>query len=151
MPARSLILVSVAAFLAVSALLYALDARERRAIANRTALIAQRRQELGALRRYDAEVERYRSAKDELQKRIDIINQLKQEQGRFDRELRLVAEVAALPHVTIDGITIGEEIELTLRADAGAAKAVEGMRIDGLRPIFVKRSDTAWTLRLETP
>jgi Tfp pilus assembly protein PilN len=98
--------VALAAIVASLTLCLGLELLSQRKIDQRNTEIRQKRRELQPMAAIAAEVERYTVTKDDLQRRIDMINQLKQNQKGPSSAMKILSGVD--PSV-IDSIAIDEK------------------------------------------
>lgn len=112
--------VAVAAIVASLTLCLGLELLSQRKINERTAELAQKRRELQPMAAMAAEVERYQVAKDALQRRIDIINQLKQNQKGPSPAMKILAGIdpSAIDSIAIDDHTITINSHAEVKTDA---------------------------------
>ena len=100
--------VALAAIVASLTLCLSLELIAKAKIDQRKTIIEQKRRELQPMAAMAAEVEAYSKTKDELQRRIDLINQLKQSQVGPVRAIKKLKQMdtAAIDSVAITGETL---------------------------------------------
>ena len=114
--------VALAAIVASLTLCLGLELISRRKIDQRNAIIEQKRRELQPRAKMAAEVQGYQNTKEALQRRIDIINQLKMHQKSPAGAMKILAGVDPS---TIDSIAIDEKtITINSRAEIKTNAAV---------------------------
>jgi Tfp pilus assembly protein PilN len=96
--------VLAAAFVSLTVCLF-LQLTTRGRIQERNAEVAQKRRELQPLASYAAEVQEYQNKKDELQRRIGLINQLKMHQTGPSAAMKkvLALDTSGIESIAIDG------------------------------------------------
>jgi Tfp pilus assembly protein PilN len=112
--------VAIAGLVASLTACLTLELLAQRTIRERNAQVAQRRRDLQPVAAIAAEVERYQVTKDALQRRIDIINQLKQSQKGPSGALKILAglDPSAIDSVAIDDKTITINSHTEIKTDA---------------------------------
>ena len=100
--------VALAAIVASLTLCLSLELIAKAKIDQRKTIIEQKRRELQPIAAMAAEVEAYSKTKDELQRRIDLINQLKQHQAGPLRAWRKLTEMdtSSIDSIAIDRDTM---------------------------------------------
>ena len=109
--------VLLAALLLSVGVLSIVELSEHRQLAERRALITQRRAELQTLRDFDEEVRTYQRKKEALQTRIDLINKLKLNQATAAEG---IAKVSALDAATIESAAVIDGKRLVVNLSSGA-------------------------------
>src|SRR5437764_4195145 len=113
--------VALVAIIASLTICLGLELISRRKIEERNALIEQKKRELQPMAAMVAEVEAYQRSKDALQRRIDIINQLKMAQKGPVGALKILATIdpSTIDSVAIDDktITINSRAEIVTGAE----------------------------------
>ncbi|HYS56101.1 MAG TPA: hypothetical protein VER58_20270 [Thermoanaerobaculia bacterium] len=104
--------VALAAIVASLTLCLSLELIAKAKIDQRNAIIEQKRRELQPVAAMAAAVEAYSKTKDELQRRIDLINQLKQSQLGPVRAMQILTE---LDTSSVDSIAIDRD-SMTINA-----------------------------------
>lgn len=122
--------VALGAIVASLTLCLGLELLSQRKIAQRNAEIQLKQRELQPMAAMVAEVERYQVAKDDLQRRIDVINQLKQNQKGPSKAMKILSSVdpSAIDSVAIDGktITINSHAEIQTDAEVVERRSAAG-------------------------
>ncbi len=122
--------VALAAIVASLTLCLGLELVSRRKIDQRNAIIEQKRRELQPMAKIAAEVQRYQVTKDDLQRRIDIINQLKQSQKGPSSALKILVAIdpSVMDSIAIDEktITINSHAEIKLDAEVAEKRSAAG-------------------------
>ena len=107
----------------VGVILY--DFAQQRKCAEVRALIKTREAELRPLAAYDREVEQYRVEKDELQRRIDVINHLKQNQITASQ---VVATIASVEDARlIDSVSVTGPQTLVINGHASSDSEIDDL------------------------
>ena len=116
--------VAVAAIVASLTLCLGLELLSQREIKERTAELEGKRRELQPMAAMAAEVERYQITKDALQRRIDIINQLKQNQKGPSDAMKILATIdpSAIDSIAIDDKTITINSHAEVKTDAAVVE-----------------------------
>src|SRR6266487_4225091 len=113
--------VALAAIIASLTLCLGLELISRRKIDERNAIIEQKRRELQPMSAMAAEVKAYEDTKDGLQRRIGIINQLKQSQKGPSGAMKILAAIdpSTIESIAIDDktITINSRTKITTDAE----------------------------------
>jgi Tfp pilus assembly protein PilN len=112
--------VALAAIIASLTLCLCLELLSQRKIDQRNAEIQQKRRELQPLSAMAAEVQRYTIKKDDLQRHIDVINQLKQSQKGPSGAMKILSAIdpSAIDSVAIDDKTITINSHAEIQTDA---------------------------------
>jgi Tfp pilus assembly protein PilN len=129
--------VALAAIVASLTLCLGLELLSQRKIDERNAIIEQRKRALQPLSKLAAEVQSYQVTKDVVQLRIDIINQLKQNQKGPSNAMKILASVdpSVIDSVAIDEKTITINSHSEIKTDA---EIVERRSADGRYMLKVK-------------
>jgi Tfp pilus assembly protein PilN len=122
--------VVLAAIVASLTLCLGLELISKQKIDQRNAIIEQKRRELQPMAKIAAEVQAYTHAKDTLQRRIDIINQLKMNQKGPVGAMKILAGVdpAMIDSIAIDQktITINSRAEVQTDAEVLERRSTNG-------------------------
>jgi Tfp pilus assembly protein PilN len=122
--------VALAAIIASLTLCLGLELIARRKIDERRTTIEQKKRELQPMAAMAAEVERYTVTKDDLQRHIDIINQLKQNQKGPSNAMKILSGVdpSAIDSIAIDDktITINSHAEVKTDAEVVERRSASG-------------------------
>ena len=122
--------VALGAIVASLTLCLGLELLSQRKITERNAEIQQKRRELEPMAPIAAEVQRYQVAKDALQRRIDIINQLKQNQKAPSKAMKILSRIdpSAIDSIAIDDqtITINSHAEIKTDAEVVERRSASG-------------------------
>ena len=122
--------VALAAIIASLTLCLGLELLSQRKIDQRNAEIQQKRRELQPMAAMAAEVQRYTVTKDDLQRRIDIINQLKQNQKGPSNAMKILSGIdpSAIDSIAIDEktITINSHAEVKTGAEVVERRSAAG-------------------------
>jgi Tfp pilus assembly protein PilN len=112
--------VALAAIVASLTLCLGFELLSRRKIDERNAIIEQKKRELQPMAAMAAEVDRYKVTKDDLQRRIDIINQLKQSQKGPSNAMKVLSGVdpSVIDSIAIDDKTITINSHAQIKTDA---------------------------------
>ncbi|SRR5258708_3885509 len=129
--------VALAAIVASLTLCFGLELMSRRKIDERHAIIEQKKRELQPVSKMADEVQAYQVTKSDLQRRIDIINQLKQNQKGPSNAMKILSGVdpAVIDSVAIDDKTITINSHAEVKTDA---EVVERRSADGRYMLKVK-------------
>ena len=122
--------VALAAIIASLTLCLGLELLSQRKIDERNTEIQQRRRDLEPIAAMAAEVQRYQVTKDGLQRHIDIINQLKQNQKGPSNAMKILSRVdpSVIDSVAIDDktITINSHAEIKTDAEVVERRSASG-------------------------
>ena len=122
--------VALAAIIASLTLCLSLELLSQRKIDQRKAEIQQKQRELQPMAAMAAEVQRYTVTKDDLQRHIDIINQLKQNQKGPSNAMKILSGVdpSAIDSIAIDDktITINSHAEVKTGAEVVERRSAAG-------------------------
>jgi Tfp pilus assembly protein PilN len=122
--------VALAAIIASLTLCLGLELLSQRKIAERNAIIEQKKREVQPFSALVAEVQGYQVTKDGLQRRIDIINQLKQNQKGPSNAMKILASVdpSVIDSIAIDDktITINSHAEINSSAEVVERRSAGG-------------------------
>lgn len=112
--------VALAAIIASLTLCLGLELLSQRKIGERNAEIQQKRRELQPMSAVAAEVQRYTIKKDDLQRHIDVINQLKQSQKGPSNAMKILSAIdpSAIDSIAIDDKTITINSHAEIQTDA---------------------------------
>lgn len=112
--------VALGAIIASLTICLAFELAARRKIDERNAILEQRKREVQPLSAMVAEVERYQKAKDDLQRHIDMINQLKQGQKGPRDAMAIVERLdpSTIDSIAIDGGTMTINSRAEIKTDA---------------------------------
>lgn len=104
--------------------------------------------ELRPLAAFDREVEQYRAEKDQLQRRVDLINQLKQNQPRMAETVAMLAGIEEAP-ATIDSAAVVARNDIVINGHADSEAAIDELarRIGASEKKLA--SDHSFTLRVK--
>ena len=112
--------VALTAIIASLTLCLGLELVSKRKIEQRNIEVQQKKRELQPLAAIAAEVHRYQVTKDDLQRRIDIINQLKQAQTGPLKAMKIISRLdpSKIDSIAIDGKTITINSRAEIKTDA---------------------------------